>query len=335
MSPLDCPQSSTKESPQSSIKEKQSPVINNTEAKPSSNQLLHINFAQIAEIEQLRQSKVIVLATSMLDMEFLPELYDMLLTIGHSKRLDVVLYGRGGQVNAARKIALLLHKFTDQLTFIVPHHCQSACTILALSGAQIIASDMAIFSPIDPRLNADSSSSSEAPSAMASEDIRLFCRMSEDWFDLKGEQIRGELLSALAASIFPTTLTSVYRSTLETKDIALQMLALQGSSISEQQREQIASKLLSGYHSHSYAIEALELKALGLNIHQDCQIERLAWSIATQIRQTLGGGVRKTPMDPRIDVMLATASEITLRQRYPQTIAPSWVRLTNSAEPKQ
>ena len=327
MSPLDCPQSS--------VNEIASPPTERTETNTSDNHALQISFAQIHEIEQLRQSKVIVLATSMLEMEFLPELYDMLLAMGHSEQLDVVLYGRGGEVNAARKIALLLHKFTDQLTFIVPHHCASACTILALSGAQIIASDMAIFSPIDPRLNADSSSSSEAPSAMASEDIRLFCRMSEDWFNLKGEQVRGELLSALAASIFPTTLTSLYRSTLETKDIALQMLALQHSSLSEQQREQIAVKLLSGYHSHSYAIEAQELKALGLNIHQDSQIEQLAWSIATEIRQTLGGGVRKTPMDPRIDVIFANASEIALRQRYPQTIAPSWVNLPNSAEQAQ
>ncbi len=79
---------------------------------------------QIIDIESLRDSKVLVLSASNLELEILPQLYDQLLTMGKVKRLDVVLQSRGGIVNAARRIALLLRQFTEHLCFIVPYYCE-------------------------------------------------------------------------------------------------------------------------------------------------------------------------------------------------------------------
>jgi hypothetical protein len=286
-----------------------------------------LSFPQISELEQIRQSKVLVLAASMLDMEFLPNLYDVLTDIGHTERLDVVLYGLGGEINADRRIALLLHEFTDNLSFIVPHHCQSACTILALSGQQIIAGDVALFSPIDPRLNSAGEANDDSPGAIASEDIRLFCKMSEDWFGIEGEDVRSQLLSSLAGSIFPTTLTSLYRSTLELKSIAEELLGYQLGHQSSQQRTKIVEQLLFGYHSHSFALTGDNLAQIGLEVARDKAVEKLAWAISAQLRAVIGGGARQTPQDPRNDVLLATSDHVTVRRRYPGIMAPVWESL--------
>lgn len=291
-----------------------------------------LKLPQIKQIEQLRQSNVLVLAASMLEISFLPILYQALNDIGHSQRLDVVLYGRGGEINAARRIGLLLHKFTEQLTFIVPYHCESSYTILALAGHNIIAGDVAIFSPIDPRLNAAESSAEEAPTALASEDIRLFCKMSEDWFGIEGQDGRRDLFSALGGSIFPTTLTSLYRSTLEVKSIAEELLAFQLPDASK--RAAIVEQLVSGYHSHSFALSNDDMTQIGLAVSSDKDVEALSWAIACQLEATIGGGVRQTMEDPRNDVLIATRDHIHIRQRFPRQIAAQWLELRQETEQK-
>ena len=77
----------------------------------------------LTELELYRNSRVLVLSASQLDMGLLPKLYEQLLAIGQTKRLDVVLQCHGGEVNAARRIALLLRQFTAHLTVIVPYYC--------------------------------------------------------------------------------------------------------------------------------------------------------------------------------------------------------------------
>ena len=64
----------------------------------------------IAQIERRRDSRVLVLAASHLDMELLPALYRHCRALAPARRLDVVLHGRGGVVHAARRIALLLRE---------------------------------------------------------------------------------------------------------------------------------------------------------------------------------------------------------------------------------
>lgn len=281
-------------------------------------------FKTIKAIENLRQSRVLVLASSNLEMEFVPELFDTLMAIGKSERLDVVLYGRGGEINAARRIGLLLRSFCDQLAFIVPLHCQSACTVLSLSGQEIIAGEMACFSPIDPRLNAESGINESGPGSLASEDIRLFCEMGEKWFGLEGQDTRRDLLASVASSIFPTSLTSAYRASLELKSIAEELIGFQLPHVNASKRADIVDHLIFGYNSHSFAITGKDLMDLGLNIVRDNEVERLAWEISSALRNSLGGGARQTPEDPRYDVLIASRNSFITRKHERNAIAPAW-----------
>lgn len=288
--------------------------------------LKELCLQDVKHLEHKRKSKVLVLAVSVLDSEFLPQLYEVLRDIGKTERLDVVLYGRGGEINTARRIALLLHEFTENLCFIVPYHCQSSCTVLTLSGHEVIASDLATFSPIDPRLNTIDASGTDGIQELDSENIRLFNEMCKNWFDvdIQQEETRMQLLASVASSIFPTTLTSLYRSTLELKSIAEELLTFQLPNESVQRRADIVNQLLFGYHSHSYAITRTDLLQIGLKVSRDETVEGMAWQIAKELNAIIGGGVRQTPQDPRNDVLLATSSYALVRQRHIDVMSPTW-----------
>ncbi len=288
--------------------------------------LKELQLQDLKHLERERKSKVLVLAASVLDSEILPQLYEVLTGIGKTERLDVVLYGRGGEINAARRIALLLHEFTKNLCFLVPYHCQSSFTVLTLSGHEVIASDLATFSPIDPRLNTIDANDADGIHELDSENVRLFNEMCKNWFrlDIEQEEVRMQLLASVASSIFPTTLTSLYRSTLELQRIAEELLKFQLPNESVQHRSDIVNQLLHGYHSHSYAITRADLLQIGLNIKRNETVEGMAWKVAKKLNAVIGGGVRKTPQDPRNDVLLATSSYALVRQRYMDVISPTW-----------
>ena len=286
-----------------------------------------ISFPELTEIEALRNSKAILLAASGLDMEALPKLYEQLKSLGRVPKLDVVLHGRGGEINAARRIALLLNKFTDHLSFIVPYHCESACTVLVLSGKEIIASDMAVFSPIDTHLNVAVGSDGD-PSSLASEDVRLFTEMGKQWFGVESEEERTQLLSALASSVFPTTLTSLYRSNLEQQQISQELIAMQLPDVPEEYRNDIVEQLRCGYHSHSYALTGDDLAELGLKIVKSDAVDALSWPLATRVNRVVGGAARQNMEDPRNDFLIATTETTWIRQVHPRAFGPTWVEVS-------
>ncbi len=274
-----------------------------------------LNRSQIEALEDAYQGRVLVLAASNIEIDLLPTLYETLIEIGHTQRLGVVLYGRGGIVNAARRIALLLREFTDQLDFIVPYFCESSATILALAGNSIIAGSLAIFSPIDPHLQGLEASDGDSPATLSCQDIRLFSEMMQNWFELEESEAHSQSRSLLCNSIFPTTLTSFYRSTLELQEIGEQLLSFQLPDYSKEQRAKIIEKLLYGYHSHSYAITRDELHQLGLNIQHQSGVEALAWKISCDIRANLGAGVSLSLEDGWKDMIIATTDKIHVRKR--------------------
>lgn len=281
--------------------------------------------SQIKAIEKSRQSKVLLFACSNVEIDLLPTVYETLNEIGHTERLELVLYCRGGVVNAARRFMLLLHEFTDQLSVLVPHHCESSGTIMTLGAHEVIAGPLALFSPIDPLLSAVSSQEDGAPGAISAQDIRLFGEMARNWFRLDERDACVQSLSMLAGSIFPTTLTSFYRSTMELQEISEQLLAFQLPEESTENRSKIIDQLLFGYHSHGYFLTGEELKQIGLKVRRSPEIESLIWSLAKWISNVVGGGLRKSPDDSWNDTLIATADVIRIRQRQPKSISPNWV----------
>ncbi|WP_341503681.1 hypothetical protein [Gallaecimonas sp. GXIMD4217] len=276
----------------------------------------------LRELEGARDSRVLVLCASHLDMELLPALYAQLNDMGRQRRLDVVLQARGGEINAVRRMALLLRRFSDHLAFIVPYHCQSSGTILALAGDEIIAGDLALFSPIDPHLHG--SAGQGESSAMSCEDIRQFGEMSRDWFGVDPDEARAQSLSLLCQSIFPPTLTAFYRSTLELKQIGRELLGSQLPGADRERLDGIVAALMFGYHSHDYAITGDELHALGLNIRRHEEVERLAWELSLCLQGIVGGGQRSADDQPWHDALIAATRSLRVRTRTMEALNGQW-----------
>ncbi len=273
----------------------------------------------IATLERMRRSTVLVLAASNLDFELLPALYEQCRVLGRVERLDVVLHGRGGVVNAARRIALLLRAHADHLSFIVPFHCQSSATLLTLCADEIVAGELALFSPIDPQLGgADGSSFSGL-------DVKLFGDMAASWFGLEQDAARAEALALLCNSIFPPSLTAFYRANLEIEQIAHELLASRRGAAGGAADGELVRQLMAGYHSHNYALTGDELGALGLPVKRDEMTEQLAWPISTLLQATIGGAQRASEQAPWHDALLATRAGVRLRRRHAALLAPEWV----------
>lgn len=279
---------------------------------------MHALATGIQELERERDSRVLVMGASHLDLELLPELYEQCQAIGPARRLDVVLHGRGGVVNAARRIALLLRRHAEHLAFIVPYHCQSSATLVSLCGDEIIAGELALFSPIDPQLDGAGGGSCSGL------DIKLFGDMAQRWFQVDPESTRAQSLAMLCNSIFPPSLTAFYRTTLEMAQIGEELLAWQLPDTEPAMRKKIVEQLMSGYHSHSYALTPDEMAGLGLRVRRDSAVERRAWAISRIVQATVGGGLRNGPEDTWNDALLATRDGVRLRRRRPGGLAPQW-----------
>jgi hypothetical protein len=278
--------------------------------------------ASLAGIERQRGSKVLVLAASNLEIELLPALHDLLRGAGRSARLDVLLYCRGGSVAAARRIALLLNEATDHLSVVVPHHCESAGTILALAAREILAGPVAIFSPVDPALHG-SGRDEDQPAAIAAQDLRLFAEMGKDWFGLTEAEAGEKALALLCQTIFPATLTSFYRATREVEAICRELLALRPGGAGEDSAA-IVRSLLFGHHSHDFPLARDDLRAIGLPVRADPAVEELAWQVAGELRAGVGGAARETEDDDWVDALLATPRALVRRRRRPGVLAAAW-----------
>lgn len=286
-------------------------------------QLDTFELPQIVQLEQSLQQPVMVLACSSLDADLLPALYNTLSTVPQSNQVSILLYGHGGEINVARRVALLLYEKFQRVDFIIPYYCQSSFTTLALSGYRLYTGPMSSFSPIDTHLEI-SADEQGSPSALASEDIRLFPSMAQEWFSVNSTQDADALFASVTSHIFPTTLTSLYRSIKEQQQIAHELVALNESITDQQIRDNIVKQLMFGYHSHSYALTGKDMSDLGLTVAADDDLFKLAWNAVCRITSIIGGQARKSPEDPRNDCLIMTAKTMCIRQHSPNAYRPCW-----------
>lgn len=278
----------------------------------------------IRQIEQQRNSKVLVLAAAELDLTLLPTLYNELLRMGPVAQLDVLVQSRGGEVNASRRIAMLLRTFCQRLTFLVPYYCQSAATLLVLAGDDMIAGELAMFSPIDPHLHG--SAGDNTATALSCQDIQQFGVMAQQWFGLAPEQASQQLLGLLSEQLFPPTLTAFYRVSIEVQQIAEQLLCWHLPEQSAAERSAIARQLIAGYHSHFFAISADELQALGLKVQRQPQVELWCWQLSLLLQQQIGGAARTSLEHGWFDAALYSAELLQRRRHQPDGLNTNWVQ---------
>ncbi|MDB2439245.1 hypothetical protein N9W89_11060 [Hellea sp.] len=243
--------------------------------------------------------------------------------MGRQPKLDVVLISRGGSVNAAHRLALLLLEYTDDLSFIVPDRCESAAVVLCMAGQEIIAGPATIFTPVDPSLHG-AEQHGPSPKAVSAEDIRLFPEVIKDWFGIDADAAEDQALEILCENIFPTTLSSFYRSIAECRLVCHALLSSHMGKDSDDDISKIYEPLLYPRLPHSFALTDNNLKSYGFPIHRDSEIETPAWEIANILRNKVGGASINAKEGSRVDVFLATSELARIRFRNPDNPSGVW-----------
>jgi Serine dehydrogenase proteinase len=207
----------------------------------------------------------------MIDANISAEFYEQLREIGPVPRLDLVLATNGGLASAARRLALLLHDYTEKLTILVPHRARSAGTLLCLAAHELVLGPLAELGPLDPRME-----SKGQPAVMSAEDIRAFRGIAEDWFGVTRPEDRLQVLALLAQKVFPGTLGAFYRADRLVRQIAAELLRHQLPDYDGD----LVDRLVGGYYSHDHAITRAQARDLGLRVtYPAAEEEALLWHI--------------------------------------------------------
>jgi hypothetical protein len=239
---------------------------------------------ELAALETARGNPALLYAAP-IDDESVWVLYECLRKRGRCDRLDLMLSTIGGSVTTARQIALLLREYVRHLTVLVPYRAWSAGTLLCLSADELVLGPMAELGPIDCQLGAAAPPPADAPGMISAEDIRTFRQMSEEWFGVRREEDRLQVLALIAQRIFPATLSSFFRFDQMVRQIAEELLRYQLPDATEDVRQRIVQQLVSGYHAHDYVMSRREARELGLRVHFPSEEEEeQLWSLSRILR---------------------------------------------------
>ncbi|GAA3220850.1 SDH family Clp fold serine proteinase [Nonomuraea helvata] len=244
----------------------------------------HAVIDALAELERARGGRAVALLAGRLDAAHAYVLYECLRRRERAERLDLVLLTSGGDVDATRRIALLLHEHTDRLAVLVPDHAESAGTLLCLAADELVLGPMAQLGPIDPHISAVGEQVA-APGRISAEDIRLLPLMAGEWFGLDERADRLEVFSAVSQRLFPTTLSTFYRADRNIRRAGRELIARQRPDLTEEDRARIIDELVSGYDSHGHAITRTEAAGLGLAVTRPSPgEEELMWRCTEPLR---------------------------------------------------
>ncbi|MCV2885683.1 hypothetical protein OE749_13375 [Aestuariibacter sp. AA17] len=285
------------------------------------NYLIESVKSALISIQVQRKKSILLIAAPHLDIGLLTELYRYRKQIDQQDELDIVLYTKGGDVNATRRIALLLHDFAGATNIIVPSHCQSSGTLLALAAKQILYTPLSLFTAIDPHLHGNGGDDSQS---ISTNDIRYFPNSCVDWFGIDESEAK-TMLSTLADSIFAPTLTAFYRTEQETYQVAQELLSLP-AYLENTQIMEISRFLINGLHSHNYYLTGEQLQRLGLNTCAAKELEEACSVFAENLPAMIGGAARENIDDTWCDALIISPDSVSQRIKTPDSIITQWTR---------
>jgi len=245
-----------------------------------------MNYTQrkelIVDLERIRGSKILSYILS--DRETFPpnvpgfgglqlanepqlHIIDQLRAIGKSDKLDLFLYTRGGDTNSVWPLINVLREYCTKLTIIIPFRAHSAGTLMCLGADEVIMTEIAELSPIDPTttnaFNPKEESNSKVPKGISVEDVTAYFKLARDRGGIISEAERLEVFKELTRRIDPLALGNVERVYMQIRQLAHRLLSLHIDEKREAQKFlKIIEALTEKFYSHLHVItraEAIEL----------------------------------------------------------------------------
>lgn len=178
-------------------------------------------------------------------------------------KIGIFLHSYGGSINSARRIGLLLQNNLRHFPIYVPYKAVSAGTIVCLAAKDIYMGTCSELSPIDPQLQSYSSDYSTS-TRISPLDVRAYFSLMDEWFDIKDESHKLQLIDLVTKHIPPASLGAFFRASKQVKAICEELMLLNYNNTSG--RSEIITQLSEGFYSHDFSILLDDARRIGLSI---------------------------------------------------------------------
>lgn len=263
----------------------------------------------ISQLERVRNSRVLCYFLS--DRETFPPgipgystqlgtepqllFIDQLRSIGRTRQIDLFLYTRGGDTNAVWPLINLLRGYCEKLTVIVPWRAHSGGTLICLGADEIVMTESAELSPIDPttgnQFNPQDPRNPQNLLGISVEDVAAYFNLCKGKdVGIQNERNLLEVLKELTGKINPLALGNVQRVYLQIRVLAEKLLLLHMDSKDDAVKlKEITEALTTKFYSHVHAITRKEaIPLLGDWVRPPTEDEEpIIWALFNSYAETL------------------------------------------------
>jgi hypothetical protein len=267
---------------------------------------MNVRGALIKQIQRRRSSKVIVyftgdslLAGARIAEDAVRPLFEHLLSIGNSNKIDLFLYSRGGDVGVPWRILSMFREFCNEFSVLIPYKAHSAATLLSLGTDKIIMGKKAELGPIDPTLvKMTMGETAGSPQEISVEDVNSYLSFIRERANINDQSALAQLVSTLANNLTPLTLGSVNRQNSHIRLVARKLLTSRREKLEEAKINSIIETLTEKIYSHGHAIGRREALEIGLPVEvPDGKLETILWKLYLEYEKELK---LNEPIDPLV-----------------------------------
>ena len=258
----------------------------------------------IRRLEELRQSKVIVYATS--DRQFaaaqmgddmVRPFLDHLRAIGHTERLDLLIYSRGGAIDVPWRIVSALRQTADEWNALIPFRANSGATLVALGADKILFGRGGELGPIDPIMTVQNNGQQEQINV---EDVMAYVKFIQDKVNITEQEALSTSLAKLADHLNPVLVGNVYRTHLHIRDVAKRVIGSRKNPPDQAVLDAIVETLAAKVYAHGHAIGYRDAHAMGLPVEKAAdETETVMWDLLCEYEEQMK---LRDPVDPAVCV---------------------------------
>jgi ClpP class serine protease len=192
-------------------------------------------------------------------------LLDLLDAMGRVKKLDLLLYTRGGATDSVWPLVVALRSYCDRFSVLIPHRAHSAGTMVCLGADEIVMTDRAELSPIDATtgnaFNPRDPTNPQSIIGISVEDVAAYFELSKRLGRIEEQPYRLQVFQELTKDVRPLALGNVERVHQLIRRLAKQLLSLHISK-ETLDIERIVDALTREFFSHTHAIMRTEAQSI-------------------------------------------------------------------------
>lgn len=256
----------------------------------------------IAEIERLRNSKVICYLTSIqqngvaqMSDDAIREIFDHLLLMPARPvpLLDIFLCSNGGSGTVPWRLVSLFREFAEKVAVLIPYKAYSAATMLALGADEIVMGPFGEMGPIDPSVANEFNPvdpNTKQKIAISVEDVVAYVGFIKETVGIRHEDELIKAVEVLAQSVHPLALGNVERFVSQSRLIARKIILTHMKGTAQHELDEIIETLASKLYFHGHPInrkEAREELKLKVSENVPPELESAMWKLYLAFKSEL------------------------------------------------